>query len=202
MKKIVWLVALAAMVFAAGSAEAYDAQLQKWTIGFNGSYVSPSESDADDTGYFGGSLAYDLSDYVAIGIESGYMKWSQDANGQDYGDITSIPLLGTLVIKNPMPFQDTTVVPYGIFGLGVIFYDFDESSALSNNNISVEDDSGLGIKAGVGLDYYLTENAAINLEISYLWADRNFSVPTRGTVTAADFDADAWLFGGGLKFRY
>ena len=120
----------------------------------------------------------------------------------DYGDVSVVPLLATLIVKNPIELDECAVVPYGILGLGVCFWDYDESSALTNAGISVDMDSEFALKLGAGLDYYFTENVALNLEGSFMWSDTTGHVDAFGTHAQVDLDGDMWMLGGGLKCRF
>ncbi|MCK4518865.1 MAG: hypothetical protein KAU12_01980 [Candidatus Omnitrophica bacterium] len=77
--------------------------------------------------------------------------------------------------------DECTVVPYGI---------------------SVDMDSEFAVKLGAGLDYYFTENVALNLEGSYMWSDTTGRVDAFGTHAQVDLDGDMWMLGGGLKCRF
>ena len=124
----------------------------------------------------------------------------------DYGEnrplVGMIPLFGDIFLKAPIKLDKFKIVPYGIVGFGIIFWDFDESSLLETNGISVSIDPGFGMKFGGGIDFFVTENIAIFGEGSFIWSDADATAAAKGTVAAATIDTDTWLIGGGIKYVF
>ena len=175
---------------------------KRFDIGISGGGVFPKDSEIDTAGYIGGNIAYGVNEYIAIGGEAGYTKWKDEENSIHYGDVTAVPLLADLYLRYPIDMGEKKLVPYGVGGIGVVFWDYEESSLLKDNNISVNMGSKLGVKLGAGADFFLTNNIAINLEGSYLWSDANMTVSAFGTTASATIDTDSWFLTGGLKYYF
>jgi len=172
------------------------------SVGIVGGGVFPKDSDIDNSWYIGGNFAYGINDYLAVGAEIGYTSWEDKEAGIDYGDVRAIPLLADVYLRYPIEAGNRMFVPYIIGGVGIIFWEYDESSLLANNGVSVDMDTELGIKAGCGFEYFISDNVALNLEGSYLWSDANMSVAAFGTYAAAEIDTDAWIVNGGFKYYF
>ncbi len=102
----------------------------------------------------------------------------------------------------PIKIDQYKIVPYGVVGFGIIFWDFDESSLLKTNGITVSMDPAFGMKFGGGVDFFVTENLAIFREGSFIWSDADATVAGRGAVASATVDTDTWLIGGGIKYVF
>jgi len=202
MKKILILVLMLTVVCIGSNAFAVEDQAGRSSIGIVGGGIFPSDSDIDDTFYIGGNYSYSINNYFALGAEVGYTLWEDELNGISYGDVRAVPLLADFYLRYPIDAGENTLIPYAIGGVGIIFWDYDESSLLELFGISVDMDTELGLKLGGGCDFLISENFALNLEGSYLWSDANATVAAAGTVAAAEIDTDSWLITGGVKFYF
>lgn len=178
----------------------------KWDVGVNVSGLLPDESDADNTVFVGGSLAYGLTEWLAVGAEIGWAETEIEERLStgvivNYGDLSTIPVLADLILR--VPLKDSSFVPYGKVGLGAAFYDFDESALLTTNGISVDVDTSFAAKLGIGLDWFLNDDWVLNLEASHTFADADATYRTTSGVSATgEVDTDYWLIGGGLKYVF
>jgi len=170
--------------------------------GLVGGGVFPADDDIDSTWYVGGNLAYSISNYIAIGGEVGYSSWEDENNGLDYGDVRAIPLLADLYLRHPIDMDGQLFLPYAVVGVGVVFFDYDESSLLESNGIEVDMGTELGVKLGAGFDYFVQEDVALNFEGSYLWSDTDMTVAAFGQQASADIDTDSWMIVGGVKIYF
>ncbi len=201
MKKLI-LIAL----FVAGmssAAFARDVQEGKWALSVQSAAVMPRDDDNDDTIYYGGRLTYDITPNVAVGVESGWMNFEQEADGIDFGDQRGIPLLADIVLKLPIEATDNKLVPYVLGGVGVVFWDYQESSILKDNGFSVDSDTAFAARIGGGVEYYVSNNVALFLEGSYLFSTYDAKV-RYGSSSAANIevDSDAFFAGGGVKVGF
>lgn len=167
-----------------------------------GAGVFPADEDEDATVYAGGRLLYNLNEIVGVGVESGWMNFEQTEGGLDYGDARGIPLLAEVVFRMPVHFMEDDLIPYLLAGAGVTFWDFDESSVLTGNGISVDDDTAFTAKAAIGADYFFTENIAVFIEGGYMWSDWDGAIRGGGLVADATVDTDMAFVGGGIKLAY
>jgi outer membrane protein W len=174
----------------------------RFNVGIIGGGIFPSDADIDETYYVGGNFAYGINNYLAVGAEAGYTNWENKEGGTDYGDVNAVPLFADLYLRYPLEIDINTFVPYVIGATGVVFWDYDESSLLTNNGISVNMDAKLGLKVGAGIDFFVDNNFAINIEGDYVWSDADVSIAAVGTVAAATVDTDYWIVNGGLKYYF
>lgn len=174
--------------------------------------------DVDDIEYendlfVSGRLTYDITPYIEVGIEGGHMKLDVDELNfntnlvaymtNNAGEIDAVTVMGIMVVKYPIKSTENKLVPYGLIGAGGIFMDFDEGNGLTAPPATIDDDASFAIKAGAGVDYYLTEKAAVFLEGSYFWSDYDPDVSVVGGGTGTlDADINALFVGGGLKFSF
>lgn len=176
----------------------------KWSVGLVGGGVFPKDEDSDDTYYVGGNLAYGINDYIAVGGEVGYSRWTDEVDGIEYGKISHIPLLADLYVRYPIKVgdDDNLLVPYAVGGVGVVFWDYKESSYLKDLGISMDTEDGVGYKAGIGIDYYFTKNVSIGIESSYLWSDADVTASSAAALASAEIDTDEWMVNGCIKYHF
>jgi len=202
-KKIIWFV-LALLLVPVAVYAAPD-RTGKWDAGFNVSGVFPSDSDADNSVYIGGNLAYGVTDWFAVGVESG---WSRIGTSipispgvtLDAGDLTGIPLLSDLIVR--VPIKDSQVQPYGVLGGGVIFWSFDESSLLKAAGVTVNPSTSFAAKLGGGLDWFINDKTILNFETSYVFSNADITASGGGVRVTDSINTDYWMIGAGMKFVF
>lgn len=193
------------LVILATAAYAAPDRVGKVDAGINVSGILPRESDVHDAVYVGGTVAYGVTPWLALGVESGWTSPGVDldlGNGVsiDAGDLTGIPLLGDIILRVPM--KDGNLVPYGVVGLGAIFWNFDESSLFSAAGINVDVDTSFAAKFGGGVDYFVNDNWILNFEFGYVIADANITATAGGVSVSDSSNADYWMVGGGVKYLF
>jgi outer membrane protein W len=204
MKKV-WLVLLGIIFIMSSAATSQAADISgRFGVGFDVGVNLPSDHDQDDNIYLGGNLSYAFNRYVMIGCEAGYAKWDEDAAGADYGELRAVPVLGDLYVRHPFDIEDKgyTFAPYVVGGVGAIFWDFDEGAFLEAAGVSVDMDTELALKAGVGFDFFFSENTAINMEGGYMWSDAEVQVQAIGARAAEEIDTEWWTIKGGFKYFF
>ena len=201
--KVVILIALLTMI--AASVYAAPDRTGKWDAGINISGAIQTDSDLDSTVYAGGTLAYGVNEWLAVGIESGWMKSGSELNlgggvKLDAGDLTGVPLLGDVILRAPI--KDSSVNPYGIVGLGAIFWNFDESALFKAAGVQVDIDTSLAVKLGGGLDWFVNDHWILNFEAAYVFVDADVTAKAGGITATDTTSADYWTIGGGLKYLF
>ena len=193
----------------APQAMARDAKESPWDISVLGGAWFPKEDDQDASGYVAGRLTYNINEHVGVGIESGWASFGQEADvtgdgkDDDLGDIQAIPLLANLFLRLPLEATENKLVPYAVGSVGVIFWDYNESSLLTSNNISIDGDTSFAARVGGGADFYITDNVAIFAEGGYLWSEYEAQGSIGGVVvTAPTVDTNAAYAVGGLKIAF
>ena len=158
----------------------------------------------DDSGYLGAKIAYGVTPWMAIGFESGWQEAGTAANFDE--DVGRVVLMGDLFWRIPVrnnQFWNWTVenpmfVPYVVLGMGTVTtYVTNAPPPATNTNGDDEDDTVFGWKIGGGVDWFVNEHWAMNIEISYL----NNEPHLTGTTVSLN-QLDFWTLGGGLKYVY
>lgn len=201
----VFLASLIGLLFLGGmvpQAMARDVEGSKWDVSILGGAFFPKEDDQDAGGYGGGRLTYNINEHAGLGIESGWSSFNQELDGVDYGDVRAIPLLANLFLRLPLEATENKLVPYAVGSIGVIIWDYEESSLLTDNGISVEGDTSFAARIGGGADFYIADNIAIFAEGGYMWSEYEAEVSAGGSVIAGTVDTDAAYAVGGIKIGF
>lgn len=174
-----------------------------WELSLFGGGVFPRQDDRfDDTEFAGGRLTYDLSSHVALGIESGWLRFDDEIGGTEFGKIDGIPALGVIQLKGPIEDTGNRFVPYVIAGAGVIIWNYRENTVLKDAGAKVDTDTHFAAKGGMGFDYFINSAVAFFVEGSYLFSRFTPKVHGGGTTVTTKADTEAILAGAGLKFRF
>ena len=200
MKKIIVGLMILALFMVWNTVYAAEDLTGKVSIGIVAGGAFPTDEDIDNALYLGGNIAYSFNNYFAIGAEIGYSSWEDEAYGIDFGDVRVVPLLMDFYIRHPIDMGEHMLLPYGVFGIGPVFYNYDESSFLEAYGIEVDMSTELGIKLGGGFDLFVSDNVALNFETSYLMSDVDMTVPALGA--SGELDTDSWIINGGVKFYF
>ncbi len=194
MRKL-WL-ALLALIVCASAAYAAPDRTGKFDMGVNVSGAIPDDDSVDGTAYVGGSLAYGVTNWLALGAEAGWAQFDESDAGITLEE-TAVPIMGDIILRVPMESQ---FQPYAIVGLGAIVWNVDHNVP----NLDVEVDTAFAAKFGGGFDWFINDNWILNFEGSYVTSDADLTA--RNTVTGASVtvsgETDYWMVGGGLKYLF
>ena len=182
----------------------------KVDIGVNLSAVDPDNGDYDTGFYAGGTLAYGLSEWLALGIEAGHAEIEPDFGSTSSitgGDISAIPLLADIILRLR---TNESLDLYGVVGLGVLFVDSDDISGTVSGvpfNIDVDADNAFAVKVGGGADWFLNEHWILNFEVSYVFAETDIDTTTNVAglslpIQLNDVELDYLQIGGGIKYVF
>ncbi|MGH7198669.1 MAG: outer membrane beta-barrel protein [Methylococcales bacterium] len=202
LKKAIVLILAAASI--TGLAFAAPDRVGLWDAGINASGLIHEDSEVDNTVYVGGTFAYGVHQWIALGVEAG---WFQTDSEEDtfsgignLGELTANPLMADIIIRVPNP--DQPFIPYAIIGIGVVFYDFDESESLEGLGVDVDVDTAFALKVGGGIDWWLNANWIANFEASYVFNDADINLTAGGSTASDEADLDYFQIGGGLKYLF
>jgi len=173
----------------------------RWGVGVQVSGALPTD-DSDPATQIGGSVIYGIVDYFAVGMEVGWMSFDQDSGSIDLGDLEGVPVFGILQARYPFAAGGTNATVYGTFGLGGIFWDYNESDLLNRNSINVDVENSLAVKLGLGVDLFINRNWVVSAEGSYVFSNSKTTISAPGLVAAEDVDTDYWTIGGGAKYYF
>lgn len=195
----------------------------RMNLGVRGGAVLPYKPKADyvysgatlslerKNGWFaGGELTYDLGDYLAVGVEGYYQEYKVDITaafdgmptGSNLGTARNAMAFAKFILKYAFDMEDFVFVPYIAGAPGGIFPCFKDSSVADANSVSVKPQSSFAAKYSGGFDLYITDNIAINAEGAFLMADIKTAVTLTAGTTKNDIKNDAWMAGGGLKYKF
>lgn len=160
------------------------------TIGGDGELSNDYVPELDISYFFTKNIAAEL--ILATTTHDAKVKGSSMGN-VDLGEVSLLPPTLTLQYH----FTDLgNFKPY--IGAGVNYTHFyDEDGA---NGLDVDYDDNFGVAAQVGLDYFIDENWAVNLDVKKLWLNTDVSI-NDGAITG-DVDIDPWIFGVGVGYRF
>jgi outer membrane protein len=184
----------------------------KFGIGTSATYYFPQDDDLLGTSVdldddIGGGLnfTYIVVPRFALELAWNYFKTDIKHGGLEVGEITIQPLLLTCWFRI---LPEGPVVPYIGGGVGYYFIEFDISSeakeeAKARGAALAEDvDDSLGLHASAGLDWFITDNFAINLETRYFWTEADVQGKEGSTTVNGDIDLAALVIGSGIKLYF
>lgn len=154
----------------------------RWGVGYRYGFVNPDDDDFKSHGnahYL--NLTYGLTENIAVEAEGGYFRLKSKAGSEIgvYSLHADIQLRANL----------KRLAPYILGGIGFQGYKYDNigSGDRKDKNIS------FSYEAGVGTEYFLSKNWALNLEAVYIYGN------TGGNAT---LDVYSWQYGGGIKYYF
>ena len=177
----------------------------KVDVGFNIGGLLPDSGSLDDGVYYGGSVAYGVNDWFAVGIEGGYGDAGTSfviGRATHNAKISRIPLFMDLIFRCNK-FTDSNFIPYGVVGLGALFTDAHGFGTLTSANLKLDVDNSFAAKFGLGVDWFVNDRWVLNVEASYVWAAADANIKDLsggGTVDSANMDY--WMIGAGAKYLF
>ena len=162
--------------------------------------------DSDDDVMYEGNLTYFIQDYLSLELSVGYTETNQDFDAlgieADAGDFETIPVL--LSLRAHLS-TNTKVSPYLLFGIGYFFNDFDQNDTtiefIYGPGADVDVDDSFGFHIGGGVEVFVTENLALNLDLKYIWTEVEADVNVPG-FKDEDIDMDSFVAGLGIKYYF
>jgi hypothetical protein len=148
-------------------------------------------------------LTKDVSPNVAIGAETGGLRFRDSINYTKYGHLNGIPAMGDVVFKMPIG-AEKRLVPYAFASAGVIYWSYDEANVLEDAGVKAKNQTLFAAKPGVGVDYFITPRIALFVEGSYLFSER-FRFKTNNTGAPpvnGKVNVNSAYGGGGIKFAF
>jgi len=191
-------------------AEAAPDRVGQTDIGFNAAGSIATGDHVDSSIYLGGSLSYGVNEWLALGIEAGWLspeialKPSAGAGRSDVGDANVVPILFDVILRWNQ--EALVFVPYAVAGFGVGLWSVNESSTFDLASVSVNDETSFVMKFGGGVDFFTEQTREntwiLNFEFSYNIYSENIGSQTAGGASIDSADLDYWLIGGGIKYLF
>lgn len=155
----------------------------RWALGLDASYILPEDAEYKDT--FNGlsriNLSYGINNNLVGELEAGSfrLKSKWDSKTRIYTLFTNLELRAT----------SDKIIPYVVVGMGLAFFSYDDLHSTEKKDKVV----AFAYKAGVGAEYFLTKNWAVNLEAVHFYTD-----PGEKT----NLDVYSWQYSGGIKYYF
>lgn len=178
----------------------------KIDVGVGVAALFSSDRGTNDTVFIPGAINYGLNPNWALGISSGWADVEiQGNNGLgstvNAGSETMIPLFFDIIYRHHS--EDGSLTPYFDLGLGALFVDHGGNRDLSVNSLGTRDNDGFAVKLAGGVDWFVTNNWAYNLELGYVLTDASADIVSNRTGSKVDtIDLDFWYVGAGVKYRF
>lgn len=156
------LVFVLLVVFSYGFSFAQEVKDKK-IIGLDAVYVWPEDAEyKEDINPFVGrlSLGYGLNDNLVVELEGGAFKMKSKHHSKTslYTVMCNAELRASAWEK---------FVPYLLGGVGVAFFSYDDLHPTETKDKS----SSFAWKGGLGVEYFLADNWAVNAEAAYFYAN-------------------------------
>jgi opacity protein-like surface antigen len=140
----------------------------------------------------GFGVGADLSRHVGLELMFNTYEKDFDPFGTKIGEESLLSLVPQVRLR--LPLVHDRVVPYVIAGAGIGWYDYNDPTQAGYNSDVDAQGTKLVISGGIGVDLFLNENIAFNLEGKYMWLE-DLSVgvtypdgsSSQGTFKMADF---------------
>ncbi|MBW2247804.1 MAG: OmpW family protein [Deltaproteobacteria bacterium] len=162
--------------------------------------------EPDEDVMYEGNLTYFIQDYFSIELSVGYVETDVDLSALglsgDAGDLESIPVL----LSGRMHFSTNPKLnPYISFGVGYFFNDIDQNDStiefIYGAGADLDVDDSFGFHLGAGVEFFISKNAAFNLDFKYIWTEVEAEVNKPG-FTEEDLDINPYVLGLGIKYYF
>jgi outer membrane protein W len=156
------------------------------------------DDEPDDAVMYGINLTYFAHRYFSFELSADYTESDVELSvlglsGND-GDLTQVPVL----LTGRMHFStNPKVSPYFGGGVGYYFNSIDSDRAVAKTDV----DNSIGYHVSAGVEIFVAENAAINLDFRYIWNKIDAEVKPPGFADG-EFDLNAFVAGLGFKYYF
>jgi len=153
-----------------------------------------------------GQVFYNLGRIWNMGFSVEWEDHNATVNGVDFGTARTISLLPFIEFHFPVGQWS----PYASFAAGLNINYFDEDNTIAANCAAlgfgvcdVSPENTFAFKSGVGVDYFLTDNLAINAEGAWKYNSGDGKLTVGGTtVFSGDFNASVAQVILGLRWYF
>lgn len=181
---------------------------ERWNMSIGAFAVLPVHDKNFDTGMnMQFAFSYDMYQWLALGLETGYTNIDAKINALGYdgigvGTLHQMPLIFDIILKYPVQTEKFLVVPYLTNGFGFIFTRMDESNNV-DPGCQIDPSYPFVYKLGFGLDFFTNDMLALMLECSYQWYTFKYSASIGGIDTGTiNIDGSSLYLGGGVRLKF
>jgi outer membrane protein len=212
-KKIIIAICVVALSFFFVNVSFAQGPDKKWGIGARISFLAPEDDtvegikfDPDTTALFEGIAQYLVNEWFSLELGVGYSKTDVDAEAfglsLDFGEFEQIPI--RLTGRFHYWFANSRATLYGGGGVGYYINDFELSSlvisAVPSASADVDDSFGFHVNAGV--EFFFTDNMALDLDLKYVWSEADFDFRDSSGVDTVEMDLNGFVVGISLKYLF
>lgn len=162
--------------------------------------------DPDDAVGFGINYTYFVNNNFSFELSADYIKTDVELSALglsgDAGEIKQIPVLLTGRIHADLSRKAS---PYLAAGVGYVFNDIDTNPTTAEfiygSGAEFDVDNSFAFHVGAGIEVFLSDNIAFNLDLKYIWTETEASVNVSG-FESVDFDLNPFVAGLGIKYYF
>ena len=212
-KNVVILVCIVSLIFFIGSISYAQTPPKNWGIGGRISWLTLDDDtvqgvtfDPDATVLFEGIAQYFVNDLFSLEFSVGYSNGDFDAESLgvsvNFGELQQIPV--RLTGRFHHWFVDSKATFYGGGGVGYYFNDFDLANVVlsSEPGASVDVDNSFGYHLDAGVEYFVTESWALDLDVKYVWNKADFDFIDSTGVETVGIALNSFIAGVSLKYCF
>lgn len=207
-KQIVMVFCVTSMLLFCGNASLAQDNEGRFGVGARAAFVDYSNDDRtfsgvgevelepDDAVMYEVNLTYFPHEYFSLELGVDYVETDVDVNGVgisgDGGEMEQVPVL----LTGRFHFStNPKVTPYLGVGIGYYFNDFDSN----RDSPDVEVDDSIGFHVNGGIEVFVADDAAINLDIKYIWNEIDVDLPGSSD---EEFYLNQFVTGIGFKYYF
>ena len=162
------------------------------------------EEEPDDAVMYGINCTYFLHEYFSLELSADYVETDVELSvlglSGNVGQLTQVPVL----LTGRIHFSTSSKVsPYLGGGVGYYFNDFDSERVITEflygPGADIDVDESIGYHVAGGVEVFVSDNAAINLDLRYVWNEIDAEINLSG-FGDEELDVDAFIAGLGFKF--
>jgi outer membrane protein len=165
------------------------------------------EVDFENTAWYGINLTYFVHKYFSFELSGNYAKTDVNLTvsgvSTDIGEVEQTPIL----LNGRLHFStNSTINPYFSLGVGYFLNDYELSASASSSiptGSVVDFEDSIGWFLGTGVEYFLNEHFALNLDFKYIFnnTDARLKFPNESWIEES-VSLNLFTLGAGLKFYF
>jgi hypothetical protein len=144
-----------------------------------------------------GNIMYALENFLLLGFNIEWETHAVNAGNTSLGDATTISVIPFMEFRDA---EMKPISPYVSFGMGANFNSINRSDIVATAFNRFDLPTTVAVKAGIGADYFLTQNMALNAEAGWKYNSGEANVCIPGNCARLDWRASS--FSVLLGFRY
>ncbi|MFC1813353.1 OmpW family protein [Thermodesulfobacteriota bacterium] len=154
-------------------------------------------------------LTYFFCRYFSLELSAGYVKTDMDYSSSGfkgmYGELEQVPILLTARVHWPVTER---LRPYIGGGAGYYINDIDKVEGPADfffgapPAVEALIDEVFGFHAAAGIEFFISDHFAFNLDVKYIWQETNIGFDGAGFDSSDSSNLDALVAGVGVKYYF